>query len=145
MEKIVILKGFLQSDQLKQHMVTIGIDKLLSNIAMYDDRCLESINKLYTSSVKSDDQNQYKYILEVEMFSTPYIFTYKSPISPGTSMTVKNPSTIKSLHLFTEVLDVKRKTSVLWVGAAKSKRKAIISGSMLCSILPNRIGHTKIN
>ena len=30
----VILKGLLQLDQIKQHMVTIGIDPLLSNCAM---------------------------------------------------------------------------------------------------------------
>ena len=32
----VILKGLLQSDRLKKHMVTIGIDQLLSNCAMYE-------------------------------------------------------------------------------------------------------------
>ena len=40
-KKCVILKGLLQSDQLKQYMVNIGIDQSLSNCAMYENRCLE--------------------------------------------------------------------------------------------------------
>ena len=31
----IVIKGLLKSDQLKQHMVTIGIDTLLSNCAIY--------------------------------------------------------------------------------------------------------------
>ena len=52
-------------------------------------------------------------------------------MSPGPPMIVKKCSAIKSLCIFTEVLDVKKKTNVLQVGAAKSKRKAILAGSML--------------
>ena len=52
-------------------------------------------------------------------------------MSPRPSVAVRNPNAIKSLYLFTEVLDVKNKTAVSWVGAAKSKRKEITSGSML--------------
>ena len=58
---------------------------------------------------------------------------------------LKNPSAIKSLRKFSEVLDVKQKTDVHRLGATKSKRKAIISGNMLWSIIPNMWGHTKIN
>ena len=65
------------------------------------------------------------------MVSNPDRFKDNSPISPGPTTIVKKFSARKPIHLFTEVLDVK-KTSVLRVGAAKSKRKAIISGSMLC-------------
>ena len=79
------------------------------------------------------------------MVSTPEIFTYNSPMSPCPYVAVKNTSSIKSLHIFTGVLDVKQKTAVRQVCAAKSKRKATIAGSMLCSIIPNRRGHTKIN
>ena len=35
-QKCVILKGLLQSDQLKQYMVTIGIYQSLSNCEMYE-------------------------------------------------------------------------------------------------------------
>ena len=46
------------------------------------------------------------------MVSTPYIFTDNSLMSPGPSVTVKNPSAGKSLRIFTEVFDVKNKTDV---------------------------------
>ena len=74
------------------------------------------INKLYTSAVKCDDQQQYKAILEASIVSTTGIFTDNSPISPGPSVTVINPSARKSLCLFNEVLDSRNKTAVLWVG-----------------------------
>ena len=79
------------------------------------------------------------------MVSTPERFTNSGPISPGPSMTVINPSARKSLSLFTEVLDVKSKTAVRRVGAAKSKRKSIKEVSVLWSSIPKSIIHTKIN
>ena len=39
-QQCVILKGLLQLYLLKQHMVTIGIDKCLSNSAMYKPICI---------------------------------------------------------------------------------------------------------
>ena len=65
------------------------------------------------------------------MVSTPERFTNHSKISPKPSVTVRNPSEIKSLHLFTEVWDVKKKTTLRQVGDNKSKCKAIRAGSML--------------
>ena len=41
-----------------------------------------------------------------------------------TKTTVKRPSASKSLSLFTNIFDVKKKTANFRVGAAKSKRKA---------------------
>ena len=40
-------------------------------------------------------------------------------MSPGPYVTVKNTSAGKSLRLFTEVLDIKEKTSIRQVGADK--------------------------
>ena len=48
-------------------------------------------------------------------------------------MIVKTCGGRKSLHLFSEVFDIKREISVIQVGGAKSKRKEIRAGSMLCS------------
>ena len=79
------------------------------------------------------------------MVSTSGRFTDNIPMSPGPPMIFKKISARKSLRLFTEVLDIKNKTSVRRLGAAKSKRKEIISGSMLWLIITNRKGHTKIN
>ena len=66
-------------------------------------------------------------------------------MSLGPFVTVKTPSARKSLRIFTEVLDVKKKTDVLRVGAAEPKRKEIISGSVLWSSILNRKGYTKTN
>ena len=96
----------MQSDRLKQHMVTIVIEPLLSNCEMYKHRYLENIKKLYTSAGKRDDQLQFKAILETSMVSTSEIFTDNSPMSPVPSMIIKKFSAGKSLRLFTGVLDV---------------------------------------
>ena len=130
-KQFFILKDLLHSDRLKQHIVTIVIDPLLSNSEMYEHRCMKNINKLYTSSGKCNDQHHYKFIIELAMVSTPDIFTDKGSMSPGPYMDVRNPSAIKLLRLFTEVLDVNNKTSVRRLGSAKSGYKSIRSGIMV--------------
>ena len=79
------------------------------------------------------------------MVYIPDKFIYNSPISHGPPIIVINTSARKSLCLFTEVLDTKKKTAVHQVGDTKSKRKAIKAGSMLWSSIPNRKGNTKRN
>ena len=66
-------------------------------------------------------------------------------LSRGPSVNIRNHSAKKPLRLFTGILNVKNKTTVHWVGADKSKRKVIISGSMLWSSIQNRREHTRIN
>ena len=78
------------------------------------------------------------------MVSTTERFTYNSIISPGPPMIIKKCSARKSLRLFTAVLDLKKKTDFLQVGATKSTHKATISGIMLWSSIPKRKEHTKI-
>ena len=118
-QQCVIIKWLLQSDRPKQHMTTIEIDQSLSNCAMYERICLENIKKLYTSSGKCDDQLQFKEIIQAPMVSTTERFTDNSPMSPGPPMIVKKRSARKSIRLFTEVLDVKKKTAIRQVVAAK--------------------------
>ena len=77
------------------------------------------MNKLYKYSVKYNNQQQYKAILESSVVSILEIFTDNIPMSPGPYVTVKNPSAKKSLRLFTELFDVKNKNYVLWVGYYK--------------------------
>ena len=79
------------------------------------------------------------------MVSTLEVFTDNSPMSPGPSVSSKNPSTRKSLRQFTEVLDFKHRTDVRGLCAEKLKRKYIRSGSMLWSGIPNSRVYTKIN
>ena len=76
---------------------------------MYEHRCLENTNKLYTSAGKYDDQLQFKAITEESMVSNPEILSYTSPMSPGTTMIVRTHSARKSICLSTEFLDVKKK------------------------------------
>ena len=63
------------------------------------------------------------------MVSTPDLFTNNSPTSPMTSTPVKKPTARKELCLFTNILEMKNKTTIRLVGAAKSKRKAIKAGT----------------
>ena len=51
-------------------MVTIGVDILLSDSALYENWSLENIKKLYKSAGKFNDQNQYKDIIEAPMVFT---------------------------------------------------------------------------
>ena len=101
----------LQSLRLKYHVQTIGVDQSLSNNALYEHKCLENIKKLYKHFGKCDDQQQFKDIIEADMFYTPEGFTNNSPIFPMISTPVKKPSARKPLCLFTNILDVKNKNS----------------------------------
>ena len=42
----VVLKGLLQSELSKQHMVIIGVNQSLSNSALYEHRCLENVKNI---------------------------------------------------------------------------------------------------
>ena len=53
-EKCVLIKGMLRSSRLKDHLHTISIDQSLSNIAIYEHKCLQKINKLYKHAGKCD-------------------------------------------------------------------------------------------
>ena len=53
-QKCVVLKGMLQSPQLKYHVNTIGIDQSLSNNALFEHTCLPNIKKLFKYAGKCD-------------------------------------------------------------------------------------------
>ena len=53
------------------------------------------------------------------MVSTSELFTYNSPRYPMTPTPVKKPSARKSLCLFTNILDVKKKLSIRQFVASK--------------------------
>ena len=67
------------------------------------------------------------------MVYTPEEITDDSPSFPMTLKTAKRPSAMKLLCLFTNIFDVKNKTSKRRVGAAKSKRRAMKFGNSLWS------------
>ena len=62
-----------------------------------------------------------------------------------TSKPVKKTSARKSLCLFTNILNVKNKTSTHRFGAAKSKQKEIKYGNKPCSLKQERKLNSKIN
>ena len=88
---MLLLKVHCSKNNLKQHIVTIGVYQLLSNSAIYEHRCLENIKKLYKYYGKCDDKKQYKAIIEAEMVSNNEAFTDNNPMSPSQYMTVKSP------------------------------------------------------
>ena len=59
------------------------------------------------------------------MVSTPEEITGDSPSLFMTQTTVNKTSARKSLRLFASIVDVKKRTAILHVGAAKSKWRAI--------------------
>ena len=73
-------------------MVAITIGLLFSNSELHEHICLENVKNLYKSDFKCDYQQQYKYIIEAEIVSTPEGFSDNSPISPGPYVTLKKPS-----------------------------------------------------
>ena len=82
-ELYVIIKGLLQSKQLKDHMVAIGVGQQLSKCALYEHRCLENINNLCKTTSKCDDQHTCRYIHEATMVSTPEECTENSSMTPN--------------------------------------------------------------
>ena len=104
-----MLKGMLQSPQLKYHVHTIDIHPSLSNNAIYEHKCLKNIKRLYKQVGKCDDQQKFKDILEASMVSTTEGFTNNSPISPMKPTPVKKPIARKPLCMFTNILDVNKK------------------------------------
>ena len=71
--------------------------------------------------------------------------TYDIPSFPMTQTTVKTPSARRSLCLFTNILNVKKKTAIRRVESAESKRRAIKVGNSLWTNKTKRKGHSKIN
>ena len=77
--------------------------------------------------------------------STSEEVTDYSPNVPMTSTPVKKPSANKSLCLFTNILNVKKKTAKRRAGAAKSKHISTKVGISLWDKKNKRKGHSKIN
>ena len=79
------------------------------------------------------------------MVSPPEGVTDDIPSLPMTQTTFKKPSASKSLCLFTNIFDVKKKTAKHRVGVAKSKRRTMKKGNSLWTKKTKRKGHSKIN
>ena len=112
--QFAIIKGLVQSELLKQHMVTIGTNKQLSNSETYGYICLENIKKLYKSAGKCDDQQQYKDIIKSAMVYNPEVFIEKIPMSPCQSVSVK--------------IQVQENQSIIFYTHWKSKLRLLSAG-----------------
>ena len=70
-QQFVIIKNLLQSEKLRRHMNTIGIDKSVINSALYEQIFLENMKKLYKSDGRYYYQPKYKSILKSVMVPPP--------------------------------------------------------------------------
>ena len=86
---------------------------------------MNHIKKIYQHEGKCDDQQNLKDILDAYMVLTPEEVTYDSPNVPMILTPVKKPSTRISLCLFTNMLNVKKKTTKRRARAAESKRRSM--------------------
>ena len=85
---------------------------------------MNNIKKIYQHACKCEDQKNLKDILDAAMVLTPEEVIDESPHVRMISTQIKKTSASKSLCLFTNILNVKKKTAKLRVGDAKSKRTA---------------------
>ena len=106
---------------------------------------MNNINNIYQHSGKCDDQQKLNDILDAAMVLTPEGVTDYSPNVPMKSTPVKKPSARKSLCLFTNIFDVKKKTAKRRIGAAKSKHRAMKVVNILWTKKTKRKGYPKIN
>ena len=79
---------------------------------------MNNIKHIYQHAGKCDDQQNLKDILDAYMVSFPEEVTDYSPSLPMTSTLVKKSSARKSLCLFTNIFDVKKKTAKRHAGDA---------------------------
>ena len=80
---------------------------------------MNNTKEIYQHAGKRYDQKTLTDILDAAMVSTPEGVTDKSPNMPLTSTPDKKPSAMKSLCLFTNILDVKTKTEKHRIVAAE--------------------------
>ena len=95
------------------------------------------------TSVKCDDKQQYKAVIEAAMISESEGCNYQIPMTPNQYKPTKKLNERKPPSQFSETFDVKHKTAICMFGAAKAYLKAIRTGNTLWSKITKRRGHTK--
>ena len=63
-QQYVVIKGMLQSPRLKYHVQIIHINLSLSNNAIYEHKCLDSIKNIYKQAGNCDEQQYFKDIID---------------------------------------------------------------------------------
>ena len=100
--------------------------------------------KLYKSVGKCNDQKQYNANIEAAMISTPEGITKNSPMIVGPSVIIKKHSARKPVDPLSRLFDVKQKTTVNQLGAAKKNHKKTKKETYLWYTCQNWKGYTKI-
>ena len=86
---------------------------------------MNNIKNSYQHAAKCDDQKNLRDIIDSAMVLITDVVTDNSTNLPMTSTPVKKSSASKSLCLFTNILDVKKKIAKRCIVAAKSKSRAM--------------------
>ena len=105
---------------------------------------MNNIKKIYQHAGKCDVHQNLKDFIDAGMVSTPEEVTYYSPNVPMISTPVKKLSARKSLCLYTNIFDVKKKTAKHRIGAAKSKFRAMKVNNSQWTKKTKRKGHSKV-
>ena len=121
----------LQSSRHEDNMKTIGIGQSSFSRSSFEQICMNNIKKIYQHAGKCDDQQNLKDIIDSDLLSIPEEVTDNSHNVPMKSTPVKKPSARKSFCIFTNILDVKPKTSKRCFVAAESKSEAMKVGNNL--------------
>ena len=96
-QQCVVIKCMLQSSRLEDYMKTIVVGQLICTRSSFEHKCLKNIKKIYQNSVKCDDQQNLKYIIDAARLSSTEGVTDDSCNTPITSTPVIKPSARKSL------------------------------------------------
>ena len=126
-------------------MNTIGIDQSSFARSYFEHRCMNNIKNIYQHAGKCDYKQNLKDIIDYAILSTPEGVIDNSHNVYTTSSPVKKPSAIKSLCLFTNILDVKYTIEERRFVAARFRRKAMKVCNSLWKNQKKRKGHSKIN
>ena len=113
----VVITCMLQPSRLEDHMKTIGIDQSLYTWYYFEHKCMNNIKNIYQHASNCDDQQNLEVVLDESMVQTPEGVIDHCPNVPMTSTPFKKTSASKSLCLFTNIFDVKKKTAKLRIGA----------------------------
>ena len=92
-------------------MKTIGIDQPLCKRSYFEQKKFNNIKMIYQHAGKLDDEENLKDILDDAMVLTPEGVIDNSPNVPMISTPFQKLTARKSLCLFTNILNVKKKTA----------------------------------
>ena len=85
-------------------MVANGVEQSLSKSDFHEYRCLENIKKLFKTTGKYEDQQQYKSMIKAALVSTPEGCTNNIPMEPNPYVSNRNNISRRPFRKFTGTL-----------------------------------------